>query len=65
MNNKQLAAARAVFNRFPKLRPDKANDSITPVVIGAGERGATVVITDAMSAAQVERSLSIACGALG
>lgn len=65
MNNKQLAAARAVFNRFPKLRPDKANDSITPVVIGTGERGVTMTATDAMGAAEVERSLMIACGALG
>lgn len=65
MNNKQLAAARAAFNRFPNIRAEKVGDTLIPVVIGSGARGASVVVTDTMSAREIERAVALSCGALG
>ncbi len=63
MNNAQLAAARKVMNQFPALRIRKVGWKLTPMT-KAGEAGATVEVTETMSAETVHYMLNDSCTAL-
>ena len=61
MTNKQLAAARRVMSRFPNLTVRKTDETLTPV--NGETSGAPVVVTENMSAAEVEGLLRQSCAA--
>jgi hypothetical protein len=63
MNNAQLAVARRVMSSFPTLRVRKDGWKLTPVAQG-GTQGATVTVTDTMSAITLQTALEDSCRAL-
>lgn len=64
MTNKQLAAARKAFSRFPGYQPVKSGETITPKRISDGTEGTGVVVHEATSEGEVERQLIAAIGAM-
>ena len=62
MNNKQLAAARRVANRYPQFRMAQGEDSLTPY---DGETaGATVTVLPTTSPEALAAALNVSCAVL-
>lgn len=62
MTNKQVAAARAAMNSFPRLRIEKTGSTLTPYK--GSTAGASVQVTEFMSEREIISALTLSCANL-